>query len=248
MCAADARAEYSEYCWREVLMPAWILPAAIAGGQAIAGAVGQSSANAANRKEAKRGRDFAERMSGTAYRRSKVDMEAAGLNPALMYGSGKSGSTPSGPVATNQQSISKELGTGVSSALAVKRLGAELELLQAQVKKTKAEGMSAEAKGYFDLDEWLRANTQGEGGPGYGGRRGETNPRNLQRLFEAKFDVRINEAEAGRLNNILRRYQQPGGEANAQIWAEISKMDPKVRAGLIMLLGATGRQIPIGGR
>lgn len=45
--------------------------------------------------EAQKTRDWQENMSNTAYQRAMSDMQAAGLNPALMYGQGGA-STPSG--------------------------------------------------------------------------------------------------------------------------------------------------------
>lgn len=50
-----------------------------------------------NSAEAEKQRQWQEQMSNTAYQRGTADMEAAGLNPAMMYSSGANpASTPSG--------------------------------------------------------------------------------------------------------------------------------------------------------
>lgn len=53
-----------------------------------------------NSYQAKKNRDFQASMSNSSYQRATQDMLKAGLNPALMYGSGQGASTPSGAMAS----------------------------------------------------------------------------------------------------------------------------------------------------
>lgn len=92
----------------------------------------QTKQNQFNAEQAQLNRDFEERMSSTAYQRQVQDMQAAGVNPALMYGgSGASGaSTPAGSAATAAGNFDP-----IQMALGLK----QMNLIDAQTKKTNAE-------------------------------------------------------------------------------------------------------------
>lgn len=56
----------------------------------------QRETNQMSMQEAQKNRDFQQQMSSTAYQRASQDMQSAGLNPAMMFGSGSAASTPGG--------------------------------------------------------------------------------------------------------------------------------------------------------
>lgn len=112
----------------------------------------QQEANAFSANEAEKQRQFEQQMSNTSYQRAVTDMQAAGLNPALMYGSGANGaSTPTG---SNASSVSPStptanpfdfLGSVASLAMQASKLKSEKSLMKAQENRENAEARRTEA-------------------------------------------------------------------------------------------------------
>lgn len=72
-----------------------------------------------NAYEARKQRDYEERLSNTAYQRAVGDLESAGFNKGLLLGSASGASTPSGATATSPSSSHSSSGKGFGSLLSV---------------------------------------------------------------------------------------------------------------------------------
>lgn len=95
----------------------------------------QQQANEFTANEAQKNRDWEEQMSNTAFQRQVADMQSAGVNPALMYGSGASGaSTPSGSAGS---SVSPSSGVSFSDLIQFITLPKQLKMLDAQIANVK---------------------------------------------------------------------------------------------------------------
>lgn len=113
----------------------------------------QQEANAFSAAEAQKNRDFQQQMSDTAYQREVADMQAAGLNPQLMYrGSASGASTPSGASPS-----SADPGQPTLNPIGLLGQIQQLSLLKAQRNSIKAdtELKKVESKGK-DIENKLR--------------------------------------------------------------------------------------------
>ncbi len=112
-----------------------LIGAGIAAGSAL---FGHERANQANARLAREQMAFQERMSGTAYQRAVKDMKLAGINPMLAYMQGGA-SSPGGQTARMEDIA----GPAVSSAMAMRRMTADLKLVEQQTETVRQQGYKA---------------------------------------------------------------------------------------------------------
>ena len=91
----------------------------------------EKEANAFSADEAQKARDWEEYMSSTSYQRQVVDMQKAGINPALAMGGSASGaSTPSSPAPS---SVAPNSGMNMSDLMSLIMMPFQMKMMKAQI-------------------------------------------------------------------------------------------------------------------
>lgn len=118
----------------------------LTGGSSLLGSIFTNRQNAANAQQsnmfnymmALQQQAYQTQMSNTAYQRATADMKAAGLNPALMFGSGQPASVPAGAGASATTPHADNPAAGVSSAFQAAEAIPKIQAMHAGIDNTEA--------------------------------------------------------------------------------------------------------------
>jgi len=123
----------------------WIAAGALVG-SALVGSEGSSRQNSANKREAKKNRDFQRFMSDTAVFRRQQDLKRSGINPIL---AGRyDASTPPGAMAVMQNVGAAGL-EGASTAANIGKTMEETETINQQAKTLAAQAKNQTAQAWL---------------------------------------------------------------------------------------------------
>ncbi len=163
--------------------------------QGAASFIGGERRNEASAAEAKRNREFQERMSSTAHQREVKDLRAAGLNPILS--ASKGASSPGGSMAQFQDTVTP----AISTALASRRQKQELKNMSMTEMHTLADIGRLAANKYMLIEQGNTAKQHA-----------------IQAELQTKIDLQLKKLDAeiysGKEGKILRRLQLYNSPAN----------------------------------
>lgn len=131
----------------------------VTGGLVLGGlsTLGGLFTNSSNAREARKNREFQERMSSTAAQRAVQDYKKAGLNPALAYG--HTASSPGGAQAQMGDVIEK----GVNSGMSARARLQEFKILEANTTKAEHDAETAASlRKTAEIQARLAQNTEQE--------------------------------------------------------------------------------------
>lgn len=202
-------------------MPGPFAVGALAAGSAIAG-------NIWNAHEARKNREFQERMSSTAHQREVKDLRAAGINPMARHLGGAS--TPGGDRAQMEDAGGK----GISSALQAKLIKAQTQLLEDQALKTRGEVAVMNDQATAGRLERFIAERESAVFSAEEARR--RLPLALQRA-QAEIEQMMSSAQAARARAVLDRAAETGALNVEQFERDIGEMGPAVRFFIQVLRG-----------